>query len=126
MNCSGVCTVCLEKLSKENYGCQCRKCMKSFHLKCGLIVSTLTKESAKKWVCQQCDFQSNMKSLLESQQLTINQIPELVASEVKKQLSHFEEKLSSAVNPIKSDVTILEGLVSKTRTDNLHLQSNAM
>ncbi|KAL5282182.1 hypothetical protein ACFFRR_005417 [Megaselia abdita] len=70
-----------------------------------------------------CDFQRNIKAILESQQSALNKIPQTVAKEVKSQLKQFEDKLSSAIAPIKADVEVLKNTMQKVITDYSHLSS---
>lgn len=76
MNCTGNCTICLEKLSEDVIGCQCKSCLKRYHLKCGNIdVNKFSKESAAKWTCSPCLKEKKLFALLESQQKKIAEIP---------------------------------------------------
>lgn len=113
MNSTGVCTVCMERCSKENMGCQCVRCMRVYHIQCGQVSVTISKEQAKKWICQNCSIQKNLKKLLESQEETIKRIPEMVAKEVRANINLLENKMNDielTVNEVKNENCFLRSM----------------
>lgn len=124
MNCAGVCTVCLDKLSKDLVGCQCQRCFKRYHLQCGNIDSSkLTKESGAKWMCPPCVREKKVHSMLESQHNTIEKIPQLISTQIQSHLKTFEENLTAGViAPLKEEFSCLASAVEACKNNMNHDQ----
>lgn len=130
MNTSGVCTICLERCSKESIGCQCIKFKRIYHLNCSQITSHYSKELAKKWICESCEFQAKLKKLLETQEEaiksqgeSIKKIPETIAKEVTSQISKMKLGLEKDYEQIKTKVISLEGDLHRVDEDSRFIQT---
>lgn len=113
----------MERCSKENVGCQCVRCKRVYHISCNQDQTTLTNDSAKKWICQPCEFQKNLKVWLDAQDSTIKKIPEMIASEVESHFGKLNDELKASIEPINMNMKNIEKDVCQVKEDNFHLQS---
>lgn len=117
----GVCSICFKAFSVREAGYKCCKCLRIYHTKCAEI-KNVTRDYASNWCCSSCVFQSKMQFMIVAQQNLINKIPQLIADEVATQLSRFERKCLSLVEPIKNEVNVLTKSIDYLSKSIYHMQ----